>query len=227
VQSFGEAPRNSEIDIEDWLHLLFCGQHGFRRGVPGGWHRSSGDFCVCFGAALARSGMRYHPQPKERCVQVQVIYATDNGNTQNAATQIASKLGATATDIASASKSDLEGFDLLILGTPTYGFGDLQSDWEQQISLLKEVDLKGKKVALFGLGDQASYNDTFVDGMGLLYDAVTELGATVVGATSTEGYDFSQSHAVRDGKFVGLALDEDNQSDETEQRIDAWVAQLA
>lgn len=160
-------------------------------------------------------------------MQVAVIYATDNGNTKQAAESIASKLGGIAKDVASVSSADFKGCDLLILGTPTYGFGDLQSDWEQQISLLKDASLAGRKVALFGLGDQASYCDTFVDGMGLLYDAVVEQGATVVGATSTEGYEFTQSLAVRDGHFVGLALDEDNQSGETEARISAWVAQLA
>lgn len=85
----------------------------------------------------------------------------------------------------------------------------------------------GKKVALFGLGDQASYSESFVDGLGILYDAVAEEGAVIVGATSTNGYEFSESRAVRDGQFVGLVLDEDNQPSESEQRIASWIAQLS
>ena len=160
-------------------------------------------------------------------MKVTVIYGTDNGNTQNAALQIASQLGGKVFDITSVAISDFEDCDLLILGTPTYGFGDLQGDWDVHLNLLKEVSLSGKKVALFGLGDQASYSDSFVDALGILYDAVTEEGATVVGATSTNGYEFNESRAVRNGQFVGLVLDEDNQPTESEQRIASWVAQLS
>ena len=62
--------------------------------------------------------------------------------------------------------------------------------------------------------------------MGILEEKISEQGGETVGYWSTEGYDFTESKAVRDGQFVGLALDEDNQSDLTEARIQAWVAQL-
>lgn len=160
-------------------------------------------------------------------MKVTVIYGSDNGNTRAAATQIAAKLGGEVIDVALAEARNFEQNDLLILGTATYGFGDLQNDWDAKLSELKAANLKGKKVAVFGLGDQASYTDTFVDGMGHLYDAVNEAGATVIGATATDGYDFAESHAVREGKFVGLALDEDNQAGETTERITAWTALLS
>ncbi|MGK7929678.1 MAG: flavodoxin FldA, partial [Spirulina sp.] len=34
------------------------------------------------------------------------------------------------------------------------------------------------------------------------------------------------SKAVKNGKFVGLALDDDNESDKTSDRIQKWVTQL-
>lgn len=160
-------------------------------------------------------------------MKVTVIYGSDNGNTRAAATEVATRLGGETIDVASAKTKDFEQCDLLILGTATYGFGDLQNDWEAKLNEFKAAQLAGKKVALFGLGDQASYTDTFVDGMGHLYDAAKEAGAIVVGATAIDGYDFTESHAVREGKFVGLALDEDNQPGETAGRIAAWVAQLS
>ncbi|MFN9675593.1 MAG: flavodoxin FldA, partial [Microcystis sp.] len=52
------------------------------------------------------------------------------------------------------------------------------------------------------------------------------LGGKTVGYWPTDGYDFNESKALKNGKFVGLALDEDNQSDLTEQRIKTWVAGL-
>ncbi|HAG84604.1 MAG TPA: hypothetical protein DCL61_26490, partial [Cyanobacteria bacterium UBA12227] len=77
-----------------------------------------------------------------------------------------------------------------------------------------------------GVGDQVGYPDTFQDAMGILEEKISELGGQTVGYWPTNGYEFNESKAIRDGNFVGLALDEDNQSDLTEERIEAWVAQL-
>ncbi len=102
----------------------------------------------------------------------------------------------------------------------------MQSDWEDFYDELDNIDFTGKKVAYFGSGDQVGYPDTFQDALGILEEKISENGAETVGYWPTEGYEFSESKAVRDGKFVGLALDEDNQSDLTEERIKSWVTQL-
>lgn len=62
--------------------------------------------------------------------------------------------------------------------------------------------------------------------MGILEEKISELGGTTVGHWSTEGYEHEASKAIKNGKFVGLALDEDNQSEKTEERVKAWVQQL-
>lgn len=159
-------------------------------------------------------------------MKVTVIYGTDNGNTRNIAEQIAAQMDGRVVDIAAAVKADFEECDLLVLGTPTSGYGDLQADWESGMKLLTQVNLRGRAVALFGLGDQFTYADTFADGMGEIYEVVAELGAEVIGSTAKEGYDFFTSRALRDGVFVGLVLDEDNQQELTEGRIAAWVEGL-
>nr|MCR4561033.1 flavodoxin [Bacteroidales bacterium] len=109
----------------------------------------------------------------------------------------------------------------------TWGDGELQDDWFTFLPTIKETGLAGKTVAVFGVGDQFSYSDTYVNAMGELYDAAKAAGANLIGATSTDGYSFNESTAVRDGKFVGLALDYDNQSDLSDDRIAAWVAQIS
>ena len=91
---------------------------------------------------------------------------------------------------------------------------------------LPNLDLSGKTVAIFGLGDQESYSDNFCDAAGELYDCLTAQGAKVVGFTPTDGYSHSESKAIRDGKFVGLMCDEDNEYDKSEERATAWVEQL-
>lgn len=157
---------------------------------------------------------------------VHVIYGSDSGRTKAVAGKIAAKLDAKTINVSNATTADFEGCDLLVLGSSTYGDGDLQADWETGVDVLAEADLTGKKVALFGLGDQNAYPDSFVDAMGTLYDAVMEKGAEVVGFTDTKGYEFEGSTAVRDRQFVGLVLDQDNQVAKSEKRIASWISQI-
>ena len=119
----------------------------------------------------------------------------------------------------------------LIVGAPTWHTdadtersGTTWDDW--LYSTLPDLDLSGKKVAVFGVGDQQSYNDYYCDAAGELYDLFEAKGCTMVGMTSTDGYDHSASKAEKDGKFVGLMCDEDNQYDMSEDRAKAWVEQL-
>jgi flavodoxin I len=132
----------------------------------------------------------------------------------------------TLSDISKVELTDFEGYNYIIIGYPTWNVGELQSDWEDFYDQLDNIDFSGKKVAYFGEGDQVGYPDTFQDAMGILEEKVSELGGETVGYWSTDGYEFTDSKALRDGKFVGLALDEDNQSELTNERIKAWVFQL-
>jgi flavodoxin I len=157
---------------------------------------------------------------------VTVIYGSDGGATEALAGRIAAKAGGRRLNIKAAKVADFESCDLLILGSPTYGLGDLQCDWEDNLGTLKSANLARKRVALFGTGDQMSYPDTFADALGLLYDHVSGQGALVVGGTDIAGYDFQASAAVRDGRFVGLVLDQDTQPSKSEGRIAAWISQL-
>jgi flavodoxin, long chain len=156
---------------------------------------------------------------------VKVIYGSTTGNTERAAQRIAEVLGGTAVAVGQAQAADFEA-DLLVLGTSTWGLGDIQDDWADGLKKLEAAPLSGKAVALFGLGDQTSYSTTYVDGMGELFDAVQARGARVVGQWPTEGYQFDESKAVRDGAFVGLALDDDNETAQTETRIAKWCESL-
>ena len=118
------------------------------------------------------------------------------------------------------------GYDILLLGTSTWGDGELQDDWYDAIKTVKTADLNGKIVALFGCGDSESYCDTFCDGMGVIYDQLKNSGCTFVGAVPADEYSYSSSIAVIDGKFVGLALDDVNESGKTEERINNWIEEI-
>lgn len=163
--------------------------------------------------------------------KIVLFYGTQTSNTQTVAELIQKEFGGgdvvTIQDISRTEPVDFDEYQNVIIGCPTWNVGELQSDWESFYDdQLDSIDFAGKKVAYFGEGDQIGYPDTFQDAMGMLEEKISELGGETVGYWSTEGYDFSDSKALRDDKFVGLALDEDNQSELTEERIKAWVAQL-
>ena len=161
-----------------------------------------------------------------------IIYGSTTGTCEGLASKIAAELGANsngAIDVVNVAKLDgsvIAGAENLILGTSTWGSGDLQDDWYDAIESLKSANLAGKTVAIFGCGDSLSYPDTFCGGMAELYNAAKAAGATVIGSVPTDGYTYLDSASIVDGRFVGLALDEDNESNKTDDRIAAWVAQL-
>lgn len=159
-----------------------------------------------------------------------IIFGSSTGTCEELASRIAGKLGIDSSDVleaASISPEQLDGYQNLILGTSTWGAGELQDDWYDGIAVIKKTNLSGKTVAIFGCGDSESYSDTFCGAMAELYNAAKEAGANVIGSVSTEGYTFDDSDAVIDGKFIGLPLDEVNEDNKTDERIDAWVSEIA
>ena len=153
-----------------------------------------------------------------------VIYGSSTGTCEDIAKRIASKLdNAEVVDAAKLNVETIVAYDNLLLGTSTWGAGEMQDDWYDGVKALKAADLNGKTIALFGCGDSESYCDTFCGGMAELYKAVEGKGANLVGMVSADDYNFEDSEAVIDGEFVGLALDEMNESDKTDERIDAWI----
>ncbi|WP_019507235.1 flavodoxin FldA [Pleurocapsa sp. PCC 7319] len=162
--------------------------------------------------------------------KVGLFYGSTTGKTEAAAEEIQSALGGedvvTLHEIADVSE-EFADYDCLIIGCPTWDVGELQSDWEGFYDdELDSVNFSGKKVAYFGTGDQVGYADNFQDAMGILEEKISSLGGTTVGHWSTDGYEHEASRAEKNGKFVGLALDEDNQSELTEGRIQEWTTQL-
>ncbi len=154
-----------------------------------------------------------------------IFFGSTTGNTEAAAKQLAEKLDADVFDVASSSASDLSKYNNLVLGTSTWGIGDLQDDWDDFISDLMDADLSGKVIALYGCGDGMSYSDSFVDGIGIIYKQIKDKGCKLVGAVDTDSYDYDSSTAEIDGKFVGLPLD-DNQPALTAGRIASWADQI-
>lgn len=163
--------------------------------------------------------------------EIGLFFGSDEGNTEAVAYRIQKRFGiehCDVLDIADATQLDFAAYDKLILGIPTWDFGQIQSDWEEFWGDLEEIDFHGKTVALFGLGDQFGYGDYFLDAMGMLHDVVSKAGAAIIGHWSTDGYEFDASKASIPGqnRFVGLGIDEDQQAELTSQRLNAWCRQI-
>ena len=156
-----------------------------------------------------------------------VVYGSSTGTCEAIAEKIGAKLGAEVMNVQNLTADVVAANENLILGTSTWGAGELQDDWYDGLKVLQSADLTGKVIALFGCGDCESYGDTFVGGLGELYDGIKQSGARIVGSVSTDGYTFDDSAAVVDGKFVGLPLDDVNEDNMTDGRIDAWIAQIS
>lgn len=170
--------------------------------------------------------------------KVGLFFGSTTGNTRKIAKLIKGRFSDDVMSepirINKATREDFLAYDCLILGTPTMGEGqlpglsaDCEENWEEALARLDDVSLAGKTVALYGLGDQSIYSHEFVNAMADLYEFVTRRGARVVGAWPSEGYDFTDSRALKGDDFVGLALDQDNQPELTEARVDAWLRSIA
>ncbi len=155
-----------------------------------------------------------------------LYFGSSTGHVEGIADKVAQLLGIDAADVhnvADATAESAQAYDLLILGSSTWGYGDLQDDWEGFLPKLAKLDLSGKQFAVFGCGDSSSYPDTFCDAMAEIAEQVTDAGATLVGQIPAEGYSYEATRCEVDGQLIGCCLDEDNESDETDDRLDTWV----
>ncbi|MBU1011615.1 MAG: flavodoxin [Bacteroidetes bacterium] len=160
--------------------------------------------------------------------KIGIFYGSSTGNTEVIADKIQQMFGEEHADvfnIDAVEKSEIEPYQYLIFGTSTWGLGDMQDDWEEFMDELKTIDLSKKKVALFGLGDQEVYSGSFVNGMGELFEQISKR-TKIVGHWPIDDYDFVASKALKNGKFVGLAIDFDNGQKKVDEYIEKWVKQL-
>jgi len=158
-----------------------------------------------------------------------IFYASNTGNTEYISKLISKELGdIKLIDIANSGISSIKDYDTVILGLSTWGDGELSDEWDDVWDDFKEIDFTGKTVAMFGLGDQESYGENFVDALGIVYEYLDQTGAKIVGKwASTDEYFYEESRAIVDGMFVGLALDEDNQDELSEERITKWCEDIS
>ena len=159
-----------------------------------------------------------------------IFFGSDTGNTEHVAKMIQKELGKHLCDvheIAKSSKEQIAEFDLLLFGIPTWYYGEAQCDWDDFFPELEEIDFNDKLVAVFGCGDQEDYAEYFLDALGMVRDIAEANGAIMVGAWSTEGYEFEASKGMADeNNFIGLGIDEDRQPELTDARVKQWCKQI-
>jgi len=166
---------------------------------------------------------------KQKQVRVAIIYSPKAKKTSQVVELIHRNSGwnnLENIDVENIMDLDFSNYDLLILGVPSWFDGELPVYWDEVAPFLEDINLKGKKVAIFGNANQVNYPENFADAIGILSDIVSSAGAKVVGYTSAVGYNFIQSKALEGELFKGLILDFENQQKKNEQRVKAWLQSL-
>lgn len=165
--------------------------------------------------------------------QLGIFYAPSGGSVHKVARQIKQKLADLHPDlyvISDITPLQLLDYQNLILVCSTLGRNTWEMEqkdpWSSFLPKMLRIRLDGRKVAIAGLGDHVSYPNNFVDGMGILGHTIEEIGGQLIGATETRDYIFNDSRALRDGKFIGLPLDEDYEAEKTEERMERWLKEI-
>ena len=161
--------------------------------------------------------------------KIALLYSFNSNKTRLVAEKIANEFTQeeiVKVDVETVSDKEFLSYDNYILGVPTWFDGELPGYWDEMVPALEDMNLEGKTFAIFGLGNQKEYPENFADGIGIMANLLEGRGAKIVGITSTDGYKFESSLAVRDGRFLGLALDQENQGRLTKTRIKKWVDEL-
>ena len=164
-------------------------------------------------------------------MKIGLIYGSSTGNTETAAYQLKDKFEASGAsveihNIGAMTSEQMLGYEYMIFGIPTWNTGELQDDWAIFFPQMSNMDFSGKKVAVFGMGDQNGYGFNFLDAAGMLADEVLIQGGDLYGYWSTATYDFAESLNTDGEFFLGLGLDNDGQEEMTETRLTKWVARL-
>ncbi len=158
--------------------------------------------------------------------RIGLMYGSTTMNSERVAELIWNKIKETELHDIQDGVEVLEQYENIILVAPTWDYGSLQEHYIEQWEKLQNVNWSNKSVALVGLGDQVGYSDLYQDSMSIIYETIKKLGGKFIGFTNTNGHNFEKSQAIRDGKFVGLAIDEDNQSKLTEERVNNWLQEI-
>lgn len=160
--------------------------------------------------------------------RIGIFYGSATGTTAEAAHKIAKALGVEEQDIhnvADSRPTDVAPYDVLVLGSSTWGSGELEDDWYDFLDGIQALDFSGKKIALFGCGDE-TMSDTFCDAVGTLYERLVPTHADFIGEYPADGYTFDKSTAADGDTMRGLVLDEVNHPEYSAARIKGWAEQL-
>lgn len=166
--------------------------------------------------------------------KIGLFFGPLKGSVHRVAEKVKAAIGEQVVDMISvhdASAADLNKYDKIIFGISTVGKETWDSefsntDWAKFFPNVSKVDFSGKTVAIFGLGDHITYSRHFVNAIGVLANVLLQNGATLVGEVDPAGYEFDDSEALMDGKFIGLPVDEDFEPELTDERISNWIKSL-
>ncbi|MCI2424449.1 flavodoxin [Candidatus Acetothermia bacterium] len=144
-----------------------------------------------------------------------VVFGSTTGNTERLAGSVAEGLkeGAvkvTVKNVTQTKVEELGAYDCIILGSSTWGLGELQDDFVPFYEKLANVTLNGKKAAVFGTGDENTFPDNFCEAVDILAERLVKCGAVMI------------TDKLKVQTDMGAGVDE-----QAEEGVKAWALTLA
>ena len=114
-----------------------------------------------------------------------IIFGSTTGNTETVANKIAESMEGYDVTVQYVTEvpddSSVREADLVLYGCSTMGLGELQDDFIPYYeSRMTSALLKGKNVAVFGLGDKENYEEYFCWSADILSKKVQECGGNLI-----------------------------------------------
>lgn len=161
---------------------------------------------------------------------IAIFYGSTTGNTEFIAKKLHKQLNTKNTlckNVKNLSQEELKAFDLLILGCSTWGPGLMQDDMKSFLDKYAGGIIKeSKHIAFFALGDQTIYPESFAESLDKMASIFHNAKPKHIGIIKSENYFYADKLKAKHTTFQGLAIDEDNESNLSDKRIEKWIKQL-
>ena len=175
--------------------------------------------------------MSTDPQTHAPQCKIAIVWGSTTGSTHEVADKLHQTLGQQVSiccNVKDISVEQMLKYDVVLIGASTWNCGEIQYDWPSRLQEMASTDWSAIHFGLFGCGDAFSYESTFADALGIIWETLAPQGARLIGKWPTTGYDFENSKALCDGgqMFLGLPIDNDNAADQTDDRVSRWAKQI-
>lgn len=121
-------------------------------------------------------------------MEIQIIYASASGNVEATMEYIAEQFNAvniknSLNKVEKTPFEKIQNNEIFLFATSTWEHGRINPFWDENLKLIKENDMSGKRALFVGLGDFRYETLYFCRGIDMLRDTFVNAGGIQIGAT--------------------------------------------